>query len=242
MQWLGEHGSVNYDTHQLNNDTRSLLQEAWSKAQHILEYEAMLRRHQVQQQDTTAFRWGFKEPQAMFVLPFLLDSYINRTMKCLAKNSKTSQEPYEHLPPDNGSSCRLSIVHVVRDGRDVAFSKQQRKKYQNYYNHLLIPNDVNEDQIPLEWRYSLKVARVWQHVNMGLMQWAYRNQHLVKVVTVRLEDLCRPENRLGAAKYLLNELGLLMRSSWEDSSALDYIREERCHLQKFMVSQLDFVF
>ena len=46
-------------------------------------------------------RWGWKESQAMFFLPFL----------------------YEKYPA-------MRLVHVLRDGRDVAFSKQQRARFQ----------------------------------------------------------------------------------------------------------------
>jgi len=88
-------------------------------------------------------RWGWKEPQCMFVLPFLK----------------------HHFP-------RMRIVHVIRDGRDIAFSKQQCAPFQAAYVRCLA-NVVQPPSNDDEW--AVMVAKTWQINNVAVAKWATQN-------------------------------------------------------------------
>jgi hypothetical protein len=106
---------------------------------------------------STHQRWGWKESQSMFVLPFLK----------------------RHFP-------RLRIVHVVRDGRDIAFSKQQRAPFQAAYVRCL----ANLERPPLnddDW--AVMVAKTWQINNEAVAQWAALNLDPGQYFLARLEHL-----------------------------------------------------
>ncbi len=100
--------------------------------------------------------WGFKHPRSIFMLPFLQRIFPN-----------------------------LSFVHVLRDGRDMATSKNQNQLltlYKPLYGKEL-PKDLEAAS-----------AQMWQKVNLERTRWALRNlpgrYHLL-----RFEDLCRqPES------------------------------------------------
>jgi hypothetical protein len=102
-------------------------------------------------------RWGWKESQSMFVLPFLFEVF-----------------------PD------LTLVHIIRDGRDIAFSQQQKKLYQASYIRLL----NHEYRINIEDKdYPLWVAKTWEIVNLGLNCWAKKNLKESKYYLIKLENL-----------------------------------------------------
>jgi hypothetical protein len=89
---------------EMSDEMRANIETFWR----ILAVEANVR-CELEGCDASKLLWGFKEPQAMLVLPYLIQ--ILRQW--------THQRPF--------------VIHVVRDGRDVAFSKQQRQRYQYVY-------------------------------------------------------------------------------------------------------------
>lgn len=102
-------------------------------------------------------RWGWKESQSMFVLPFL-----------------------KHHFPD------MRIVHVVRDGRDIAFSRQQRAPFQVAYVRCL----ANVARLPSnddEW--APMVAKAWAINNLAVAGWARQNLESKNYFVARLELL-----------------------------------------------------
>lgn len=97
--------------------------------------------------------WGWKEPRSIFLLSF-----------------------YHRLFPS------LKFLHVVRDGRDMAFSKNQNQLRRH-------------GRAVLEWRERLKSQPVrsialWSRVNLAAAE--YGENHLREnYLRVRFEDLCR---------------------------------------------------
>jgi hypothetical protein len=95
--------------------------------------------------------WGFKGPRSMYVLPYL-----------------------HRLLPD------LSFVHLVRDGRDMAVSRN-RGQLRKHYDSLFGDSWGNDT--------DLAAARLWSKANLEVDAWCRANlpgRHLV----VRYERLC----------------------------------------------------
>lgn len=99
--------------------------------------------------------WGWKQPRSLFLLPALLHSY-----------------------PD------LLVLHVVRDGRDIAFGSHRRLEMTGGY---AVP-EWARDQPP-----EVQLASLWDEPNRLAADFAER--HLgERYLRLRLEDLCgRPE-------------------------------------------------
>ncbi len=116
--------------------------------------------------------WGWKESQSMFVLPFL----------------------YEAFP-------EMSIIHVVRDGRDIAFSKQQRAKYQASYVKVF---NNKFDIHPDDYLWPVYVAKAWEHSNLGLFSWAKKNLKKENYICIPLEALHHQK------KKVINDLILFL--------------------------------
>jgi hypothetical protein len=95
--------------------------------------------------------WGWKEPRSIYLLPFL----------------------DEELPD-------LRFLHVVRDGRDMAFSTNQQQ---------LMKHGPAVLERRLSWRRPLRSIALWNRVN--LMAADYGEGALgPRYLLVRFEDLC----------------------------------------------------
>jgi len=123
--------------------------------------------------------WGWKESQSMFFLPAL-----------------------KQLFP------RMRVVHVIRDGRDMAFSRQQRARYQAAYVQCLThrANPPDDDD---EW--PVMVAEAWQTANLGVFRWSSRCLAPSDYIPVRLEALA--EDSVEFTKHLYDALGLTAQPS-----------------------------
>lgn len=100
---------------------------------------------------TAGAPWGFKGPRAMFMLPF-----------------------FRELFPD------MSFVQLVRDGRDMAVSRNQAQLHR-YYETLF--GEPMGDAVPVA------AARLWAKANGEAADWCQRHlpgRHLV----LRYEQLC----------------------------------------------------
>ncbi|MEL6494126.1 MAG: amino acid adenylation domain-containing protein [Cyanobacteria bacterium J06623_7] len=100
----------------------------------------------------TAQPWGWKIPPSIFLLPFLQAQFPQ--IKCL---------------------------HLVRDGRDMAFSRNQNQL--KYLAPLLL------SQSELSWKQPLRSIALWQKLNLKTA--AYAEKHLPdRYLRIRFEDLC----------------------------------------------------
>lgn len=219
IKWMGESGrGVDYDLSQVNLTISAQISAAVDKSMRLLEFEAS---HRLNASNNTAETyWGFKEPQTMFTLPYLLNYSMN-------------------VRPHS----RMTLVHVIRDGRDIAFSKQHRRKYQMHYRTTLEPflpspstSFFNDSGLSvLEWS-NVNIGRLWQWTNLGVKAWADRNSQFVNYIPIRLEDLCQQHTRTTAVERILRQLNVeYLGTQQELQSQLDAIISlERCHLNKYM--------
>ncbi len=111
--------------------------------------------------------WAVKNPRSILLLPYLRARFPG-----------------------------MCVIHVVRDGRDMAFASN-KKQFENF-GHLLIPDQDNCGPLPV------RLARFWSVTNIqaaslgaGLMAGHY--------LRVRLEDLCR--DPAGSAAALASWIG-----------------------------------
>jgi hypothetical protein len=96
--------------------------------------------------------WGWKHPRAIYLLPLLLKIHPHMT-----------------------------FVHVVRDGRDMALSKNQQQ-LTSFYKHLYSRSLPTDD-------LKLPSIAMWQKVNLEATRWA--SQALGKrYILLRFEELC----------------------------------------------------
>ena len=94
--------------------------------------------------------WGWKEPRSVYLLPFL----------------------DQHLPS-------IRFLHVIRDGRDMAFSSNQMQ-LSKHGDVILPPGDEPE---------PLRSIELWSTVNVSAADWG--EQHLGdRYLRLRFEDLC----------------------------------------------------
>ena len=100
-------------------------------------------------------RWGWKNPRSMYVLPLI----------------------YRFYPG-------LKFIHVVRDGRDMAFSdnqNQRRKHFRALFGH--------DPIIESEQDGAVASARLWAIANAQIADWG-EQQLGRQYYRIRLEDLC----------------------------------------------------
>ena len=111
--------------------------------------------------------WGFKHPRTAYILPFL-----------------------HQLHP------QMTFIHVIRDGRDMAFSKnhnQARLHFEAMMNRRYTPNSPF-DSIAL-----------WNQMNCEAAKWAERNLG-ERYLCMRYEDICaHPEQEV---QRLLAHIGM----------------------------------
>jgi hypothetical protein len=103
--------------------------------------------------DVGARAWGWKEPRSSFLLPFF----------------------HAHFP-------KLKFLHVVRDGRDMAYSANQ--------NQLAKHRSALLEQSEADWAEPLQSIALWSRLNLRVAD--YAEQHLLgQYARIRFEDLCR---------------------------------------------------
>ena len=219
--------STDYEVAELDKELRDVLLQGIRDVHLILSFEAFwaARNRRVV--------WGFKEPQAAFVIPLLKFFYERLHVKVPTRRNDWQVEPQT-----------ANIIHVIRDGRDVAFSNQQRKKYQDMYVKQLRQLATTASVVGTNVT-AVDIARVWNFVNTGMWRFFSRHRFAMNHVLVRLEDLCRMDRRRGS---ILNFVRAMHTNMLDDAFAigdvdglaeqlymksLDTIDEERCHLRKY---------
>jgi hypothetical protein len=119
-----------------------------------------------------ASQWGWKNPRSMFVLPILHEIYP-----------------------------QLRFIHVLRDGRDMAFSSNQNQPQQHYAALF------GGAPIAITFEDAL---RFWAEANCDVSSWGLNNLG-DRYLVLRLEDMCdQPETQIGR---LLQWLGLPDRNA-----------------------------
>jgi hypothetical protein len=122
-----------------------------AKAEMVKDLKAVLERH-LAPLGTGARAWGWKEPRCIFLLPFF-----------------HSQFP------------RLKFLHVIRDGRDMAYSTNQNQ-LRKHGASLLQPAEAG-------WSQPLRSIALWSRLN--LMRADYGEARLRgQYLRIRFEDLC----------------------------------------------------
>lgn len=96
--------------------------------------------------------WAWKNPRSIYLLPF-----------------------WNELFPE------MRFVHVVRDGRDMAFSSNQ--------NQLKHHGETVLGKAAAEWPKPLRAAELWNRVNMRAHEFA-RERLGDRYLLIRFEDLC----------------------------------------------------
>jgi glycosyltransferase involved in cell wall biosynthesis len=144
------------------------------------DFAECLRRHRLELGDAN-LPWGWKEPRSIYLLPFFHDLFP-----------------------------QLRFIHLVRDGRDLAFSPNQnqlRKHGQTFFEDKLI--DAPQ---------AVRTVALWSIVNLAAASYGEGNlgQHYLRL---KFEELCStPEV---AARQIFSLLG---SSSADTSSAIAEIR------------------
>jgi hypothetical protein len=96
--------------------------------------------------------WGWKEPRSIFLIPFFAKFF--------------------------GS---MKFLHIVRDGRDMAFSSNQNQLIKHGAG--MIPERIGKLNSPLRSMY------LWNHLNLSAAEYGERNLTR-RYLRVRFEDLC----------------------------------------------------
>jgi glycosyltransferase involved in cell wall biosynthesis/2-polyprenyl-3-methyl-5-hydroxy-6-metoxy-1,4-benzoquinol methylase len=115
------------------------------------EFEECLVRHRCKI-SKSAGSWGWKEPRSIYLLPFL----------------------YEYFP-------QMKFLHLVRDGRDMAFSGNQNQL--NWHGHAVLDRKLMQAPQPV------RTAALWNTINLTAASFGetyLRSRYL----SVRFEDLC----------------------------------------------------
>lgn len=115
----------------------------------------------------TAEGWGWKHPRSIYVLPML-----------------------HQIHPS------MTFVHVVRDGRDMALSKNQQQ-LTSFYKHLYGRSLPTDD-------FRLPSITMWQKVNLEATRWASAalGKHYI---LLRFEELC--ESPHAVIEWLFAHIG-----------------------------------
>ena len=134
------------------------------------DFERRMRRHLVDIEPTQT-RWGWKNPRSMLVLPFL-------AQQC----------------------SQMRFIHVVRDGRDMAYSGNQRQPR-------LHGVQVYVDQMQ-ELTESEQSIVSWCRTNLDVA--AFGQDHLAsRYLRVRFEDICdRPADTIGTILEFIEAPGV----------------------------------
>lgn len=138
-------------------------------------------RHRLAIPDETMM-WGWKNPRGIFFLPLYFQEY-----------------------PE------LRYVHVIRDGRDLAYSRNQGQT--GDFAYLLEKSERG-------WPIPLRCVRLWALANLALSRYA-RENHPDQYHCLRYEDLCdMPEETIAG----LFEFLQLPGEQWDMSGAADIVQ------------------
>lgn len=113
-------------------------------------------------------RWGWKNPRSMYVLPLIHELYP-----------------------------QLWFIHLIRDGRDMAFSGNQNQPRKHYASLFGRGPAVDGDPVA--------AIELWDAANRGAADWAERTLG-ERYIRIRFEDLCR--DPLPVVEDLLRRLDL----------------------------------
>ena len=116
-------------------------------------------------------RWGWKNPRSMFLLPLIHSVF-----------------------PE------LYYIHVVRDGRDMAFSKNQNQPHKHYQALFNKPYSASTRE-----KAAVQAIELWSKANLDTA--AYGEKQLKeRYIRVRFEDLC--QNPEAEAVRMLSALSI----------------------------------
>lgn len=159
MMWETRHTPAFYEPGQLSANVRTKLQRAhvWVAAEFLADVP------------DDAPVWGWKEPQAIYTLPFLTQVFPN-----------------------------LRVIHQTRDGRDVALSnlnstsRRMTQPYQRHYVKLISGQAFSDAELTTP-RFSVAAGHTWSAVNGNARRWmlAAHGMGLQGSYSLaRLEDFC----------------------------------------------------
>ncbi|CAM9164463.1 unnamed protein product [Discosporangium mesarthrocarpum] len=122
--------------------------------------------------------WGFKAPVSMMLVPFFAEAWGQHGFK---------------------------FVHVVRDGRDIAFSGNQTPVGKYFTNTF-----PGKGQTPSELDTPLKAIKLWDKWNADLYEWARHNRGRLAgldYLLLHTEDLLDPDAKFAAVKDVADFVG-----------------------------------
>jgi len=129
----------------------------WLRKEALLLLATCIQRHAAGR-PPEATLWGWKIPTILYVLPFVQEC-------CPA----------------------FRLIHVIRDGRDIAFSKNQRQ-VQKFYGAIF----DSWQECPM----CVPSGRLWSRMNREARQWAER-ELADRYLLIRFEDLCADPVEVG---------------------------------------------
>jgi len=142
--------------------------------------------------------WGWKAPRTILILPFALEMYRG-----------------------------LKVIHVVRDGRDMAYSTN-RNQLHAHGPHVLAPGE-------LEQRLPIRAITFWSRVNVAAARFCERRL-AGGYLRIRYEDLCeQPAEEATRLLRFLNgpaspeRLRRLARRSIRPSASTGFWRQYHPH-------------
>ena len=75
----------------------------------------------------------------------------------------------------------MKFIHVIRDGRDMAFSNNQNQ-VEMYARHILDQEELNQESYELSMKF-------WGHMNLSISNYC-KNNFKGNYLCIRFEDLC----------------------------------------------------
>ncbi len=105
--------------------------------------------------DITKEKWGWKSPRSIYMLPFFHQQYPN-----------------------------MRAIHVVRDGRDMAYSDNQNQ-LKIHGPFILRGNQFKKPE-------PIQSITLWSIINLAALE--YGEKHLKNYLCIRFEDLCQKPN------------------------------------------------
>lgn len=128
--------------------------------------------------------WGWKNPRSMFLLPLI----------------------HSVFP-------KLYFIHVVRDGRDMAFSKNQNQPHKHYQALFGQAYSANAPE-----KAAIQAIELWSKANLDAAEFGARALG-ERYIRVRFEDICaEPEKE---SRRLFGLLGLATTPSAEALQAIE---------------------
>ncbi|CAM9637138.1 unnamed protein product [Choristocarpus tenellus] len=167
------HGS-NYETSDASMTLRSTTLMAVDRLFTKMKKSAQ-KVHTLPEKTASYVSWGLKAPVSMILVPFFTEAWGNEGFK---------------------------FLHVVRDGRDLAFSGNQTP-VEKFFD-TTFSNQGKDLEAPL------KAIRLWNKWNTGLYEWAKQKQVHgtgLDYLLLHTEDLLDPEHNFAAVKDVAEFVG-----------------------------------